>query len=320
MSFKLENMRQWLVAAVMLLTPNLVLAFNAPADVPTWCGKPYMSTNQALDPGGQFQFPTPSKDPLLYLTVQPRYTIFLESDEAGSFIVDASISYTFGEPLQNVNYQSPNHPGVSLDFKISNDENRVLLVSNSIPVNSTGNLFSFPLSAFTPRLAPYPITIRGTLNQQTFTSTTTLYILPSRTYGSAVKIDNLHGGLYVQNPHNNYEGWYAVFPVGYYADGGYVTPPNTSFTNLDTYAAQGFNTINIVPDGGLPDQSYPVSSLQTYWDHLDALNLFNLYDMRFAFQNSTRISTQVALWKDRPTLLSWYTADEPDGYVSTLFR
>ena len=46
---------------------------------------------------------------------------------------------------------------------------------------------------------------------------------------------------------------------------------------------------------------------------MDELNLFNLFDMRFAFQNTTRINEQVALWKNRTTLLSWYTADEPDG-------
>jgi hypothetical protein len=51
----------------------------------------------ADDPGGQFQFPVPIADVLLYLTVQPHYTIFLESDESGSFIVNAPLSHIFGE-------------------------------------------------------------------------------------------------------------------------------------------------------------------------------------------------------------------------------
>ncbi|KAA8572094.1 hypothetical protein EYC84_002019 [Monilinia fructicola] len=93
-----------------------------------------------------------------------------------------------------------------------------------------------------------------------------------------------------------------------------TTPVFTYFP----YAALGFNTINIVPDGGLPDQSYPTEQLVEYWNKLDELNLFNLYDMRFAFQNSTRISEQVNLWKNRTTLLSWYTADEPDGWAYQL--
>jgi hypothetical protein len=61
------------------------------------------SSNSALDPGGQFQFPTVKSDTLLYLTVQARYTIFLESDGSGSFIVDATISHIFGK-------QSPEDP------------------------------------------------------------------------------------------------------------------------------------------------------------------------------------------------------------------
>jgi hypothetical protein len=181
-------------------------------------------------------------------------------------------------------------------------------VSNSVPINSTGNLIGFSFSAFKPRLTPYAVSIYGTSpdGKQSYTATTQIYVLPSRSYGSAVKIDNLYGGLYVQNALNNWKGWYAIFPNGGYADGGYVTPSNISLANLDMYASQGFNTINIVPDGGLPDQSYPVSELEQYWDRMDELNLFNVYDMRFVFQNTTRINEQVALWKNRTTLLSWY--------------
>jgi hypothetical protein len=179
---------------------------------------------------------------------------------------------------------------------------------------------SFSLSQFPPRLTPYPITLYGTLpnSSKTFKSTTQIYVLPSRIFGSAVKIDNLHGGLLVQNHVNSYSGWYPIFPNGYYADGSSVTPSTLNLTNLNSYASHGFNTINIVPDGGLPDQSYPISSLSKYWDRLDELNLFNIYDMRFAFQNSTRISEQVELWKNRSSLLMWYTADEPDGWVYAL--
>lgn len=170
------------------------------------------------------------------------------------------------------------------------------MVSSSVPINSTANLIGFSFSSFTPRLTPYEISMYGTSpgGQQSYAATTQIYVLPSRSYGSAVKIDNLYGGLYVQNALNNWKGWYAIFSNGGYADGKYVSPSNISFTNLDTYASQGFNTINIVPDGGLPNQSYPITELEKYWDRMDALNLFNLYDMRFAFQNTTRINEQVA--------------------------
>ncbi|RDL34400.1 Uncharacterized protein BP5553_07528 [Venustampulla echinocandica] len=300
---------------------NTVNAFNALLDVPTWCGKPYMDTTQSLDPGGQFQFPTPQKGPLLSVTIQPRYSIFLESDGSGDFIVDAVISHLFGQPFSNVAGGNSSSDGettqsATLDFEIHNGEDGALLVSSSVHVNSARNLFNFSLSSFSPRFEPYPISIKGTVSsgQQNYTGTTQIYVLPSRSYGSAVKIDNVYGGLYVQNAFNKWKGWYAIFPNGYYADGGYVTPSNISFTNLDTYAAQGFNSINIVPDGGRPDQSYPTAELATYWDHMDDINLFNIYDMRFTFQNATRVEEEVARWKNRTTLLMWYTANEPDGW------
>ncbi|TVY40830.1 hypothetical protein LSUB1_G002719 [Lachnellula subtilissima] len=280
--------------------------------------------NHSLDPGGQFQFPTPQKDPLLYVTVQPRYSIFLENDESGSVIVDAAISHTFGQAYKNASFDNPgtnsSNAFTTIDFEIHNEESGELLVSSSVPVNSTGNLFGFSFSSFSPRFQPYEISIYGTSpdGQQIYTGSTQLYILPSRTYGSAVKIDNLFGGLYVQNANNSYSGWYSIFPNGGYAGGGQVIPDNITYTPLETYVAQGYNTINIVPDGGTPEQSYPTATLATYWDLMDSLNLFNIYDMRFAFQNSTRISDQVALWQNRSSLLMWYTADEPDGWSYAL--
>ena len=234
--------------------------------------------------------------------------------------MNAAISYTFGQSYSNVTYDTGGSnsgtPFTTLAVEIFNEDNGSLLVSENIPVNSTGNLIGFSLSSFTPRNEPDQVTLYGTSpdGQQSYTASTRISVLPARTYGSAVKIDNLYGGLYVQNKKNNWKGWYAVFPVGYYADGSYVTPNNVSLTNLNAYAALGFNTINIVPDGGTPEQSYPTAQLEEYWDEMDRLNLFNIYDMRFGFQNSTRINDQVPLWMNRTTLLSWYTGDEPDGW------
>lgn len=253
--------RSWPAALVGLLMGTETVAFNSDPSV-SWRGKPYMSSYPAVDPGGQFQFPAPQINPLLYITIQPRYSIFLESDASGSFIVDAIISHVFGQSYKNVSYDTPGqgkgNPFTAMDFEIFSEESGQLLVSNSVPVNSTGNLIEFSFSSFKPRTQPYAISIYGTSpdGQQSYTATTLIYILPSRSHGSAVKIDNMYGGLYVQNAMNNWNGWYGIFPNGYYADGGYVTPANFSLTGLDTYASQGFNTINIVPDGGLPDQSY----------------------------------------------------------------
>ncbi|KAG9237176.1 hypothetical protein BJ875DRAFT_172402 [Amylocarpus encephaloides] len=317
----MRSLAIWSLHLVLFLFTNIVIGqigFNSPPDVQTWCGKPYMSTNQSLNPGGQFQFPAAQKDPLLHVTIQPRYTIYVDGDAEAEFIVGGAISHTLGGPYINTTSDKNGTitPFDTLKFTVVNEEDGEIPVIDSISVNTTGKLFKFPLSSWTPRPAPYPIKLYGSSpdGKQTYTISTSIYFLPHRTKGSAVKIDNLHGGLYVQNKFNSHSGWYALFPVGYYADGNHVTPTVFNTTNIDIYSSQGFNTISIVPDGGSPDQSYPIDSLSKYWDHVDILNLFNIYQLRFAFQNTTRLATQVALWKDRETLLSWYTADEPDGW------
>jgi hypothetical protein len=275
-----------------------------------------------LDPGGQFVFPSPQSKPLLYLAVQPRYTIFLENDASGSFIVNAPLSYIFGKPYTNASQESAGgatNPFTTLDFEIYNDENGDLLVRNSVPVNSTGTVFGFSFSSFAAREAPYQVSIYGTSpdGNQAYSATTEVYVLPSRSYGSAARIDNLFGGLYVQNAFNKWDGWYPVFQNGYYADASYVTPSNISLDHLNTYAAQGFNAINVVPDGSGPDSSFP-PTLATYWDRMDELNLLNIYDMRYSYRNTTQVSDQVAMWKNRTSLLMWYTGDEPDGTSDAL--
>ncbi|PBP17514.1 hypothetical protein BUE80_DR011265 [Diplocarpon rosae] len=309
---------------IALSIPHAV-AFNAPANVPTWCGKPYQKMNNALDPGGQFQFPVARDSAMLDLRVQSRYSIFLESDKSGEFIVDATLSHYFGQPYDSApedktktNAAGTHSPDsfTTLNFDILSDESGALLVSGSVPVNSSDNTVAFSLASFTPRLQPYAISIRGASpdGQQTYSASTEIYVLPSRSYGSAVKIDNLYGGLYVQNARNQWAGWYGIFPNGGYGDGKHLTPSDIKFDNLQTYASQGFNTISIVPDGGLPDQTYPAAEFAQYWDKMDELNLFNVYEFRFAFQDPARVSEQVEQWKNRTTLLMWYTADEPDGW------
>jgi hypothetical protein len=175
------------------------------------------------------------------VTVQPRYSIFLDSDESGSFIVDVAISHTFGQAYKNVSFDNPgtnsSNTFTTLDFEIYNEENGALLVSNSVPVNSTGNLFGFSFSSFSPRFQPYQISIYGISpdGQQTYTGTKQIYVLPSRTYGSAVKIDNLFEGLYVQNANNSYSGWYSIFPNGGYAGGGYVRKSGIQLSPISAF-------------------------------------------------------------------------------------
>ena len=51
---------------------------------------------------------------------------------------------------------------------------------------------------------------------------------------------------------------------------------------------------------------------------MDEINLWYQYDMRGSFMNLTQVAEQIPLIKDRSAFLSWYTADEPDGWQYAL--
>jgi hypothetical protein len=276
-----------------------------------------ITSNASFNPGGQFNYPQPQSAPLLYVTVEPRYTIFLESDGGGSFIVNAPISHIFGQSFDNVTYTNTDGgkrtlipgPFTTLAVDIMVEDTGMLLVSDFVDVNSTENLFSFSFSGLTARDKPYLISLYGTSldGYQSYSATTEIYILPDRTDGgSTVKIDNLYGGLWVQNKANNWSGWYAVYPSGFYADGGYIFQ---AADNLYAYQDAGMTSINLVPD----DTTFDYATLDQYWDMMDEINLLNIYDMRYTYTNTTSVTDQVNMFKNRTTLLMWYTGDEPDG-------
>ena len=50
------------------------------------------------------------------------------------------------------------------------------------------------------------------------------------------------------------------------------------------------------------------------FDALDDYNILYQYDMRGSYLNLTQVAAQIPLVKDRPGLLTYYTADEPDGW------
>ncbi|TQS38106.1 hypothetical protein Golomagni_01396 [Golovinomyces magnicellulatus] len=282
----------------------------------TWCGKVYEKQYPAIPPGGAFTIPKPKPYQLLYLKVQPRYTIFLENDPSVELIVDAVHSNIFGTPIIDCSSIAVPSSPKTLQILVRCDETRETLNYSSVIIESERNLISFDIKLLSSRTKPYQITITGHLSdsKQIYSASTEIYILPSRDYGSAVKIDMLYGGSFIQNSVNNYKGWYPIFPNFMYADAKVTIPTTINFTYLDLYTSLGFNSILIVPDGGAPEQSYDYTTLQKYWDKMDDMNLFNIYSLQFAYQNSTRIETQVNMWKNRSSLFSYHIADEPDGW------
>jgi hypothetical protein len=253
--------------------------------------------------------------PMLLVQVQPRESIYDSSEANGEFIVEASISYTHGAPYKNatsISGSDETEPFNRLNFDIRIEETDLLLVSSGIVIHSGPRLFQFHLNRLKPRLMPYDIVLYGgpmhEIGYQNYTASTQLFYLPAKNSGSTVKVDNLHGGMLVAN-NATYYAFEPLLPFGFYTScSGYL---NYSLANVSAYKDLGFNAIN-------PVCAFTDGDLGYLFDWLDETNLWYQYDMRGSYLNLTSVKEQILLVKDRSAFLSWYTADEPDGWQYAL--
>jgi hypothetical protein len=149
--------------------------------------------------------------------------IYFAGESYASFIVDASISYMHGGSFVNGSFNKRDNitsPFMKLFIDISVQESGLdLLSGRNVTVNSTSNEFMFSLDSLTPRFDPYEVVIVGASGDgaQSYTATTDLYYLPARTDGGSVtKVDNLYGGLLVQDYLKNSTSWTQLFPYTFY--------------------------------------------------------------------------------------------------------
>lgn len=257
--------------------------------------------------------PALSSVPLLDLKVRPRMNLYTPSDDRGSLIVDSEISYTHGEP-----WETKEHDSQSLHIEISIEETHLLL-THSIPVNTSSNELELPLYNLVPRFEPYRVTLKANRQDgsRAYTATTDLYHLPSRTDGGSItKLDSLYGGLLVQDYTKDSSQWSPLLPYSYYVSwDGWL---KKSLSNVQSFKDQGYNIIHIVPNAGLANEAFNFTELNMFLDKCDEVGLWVMYDMRWTYQNLTSVQYQVDLLKTRKSMLLWYTGDEPDGQSDPL--
>ncbi|KAF2196808.1 hypothetical protein GQ43DRAFT_484644 [Delitschia confertaspora ATCC 74209] len=295
-----------------LSSVRLALAFDVPPGVKTWCGKAYRAEDSSFDPGGQLSPPkTNLSMPLLDLSFYPRMSLYLDDEKTGSFIVDAPISFTSGLSLGNFSVED------ELNITIKNTLTGERLVRwSTIRINSTGNEFPFNLSSLPARIAPYPVSILTTSPNglETHQSTSRLTILPTRNdTGSVSRIDHLYDALQVLSP-LTHRTWKSIFPYSFYTSWDWIasTINNSSSTyNLSSFKAAGYNIIHPIPPGGT--EPFNQTILRKFLKICNELELYIMYDMRHTYQNLSSISSQLASLQPHPSLLLYYTADEPDG-------
>ena len=247
--------------------------------------------------------------------------LYLYSENEASFIVDASISYIRGQPFSNTTKDSSSNsslPFTTLYINITVAESDLTLVSEgNVSVNSTGNELHFSLASIPASFEPYRIAISGKSQDgnQTYQAETQLYRLPTRDdTGSVVRIDSLYGGLMAQQAGD--VSWTPLLPYSYYVSwDGWL---EKSIDNVNAFKDQGYNIIHIVPNAGLPNEAFNFTELNEFFDRMDEVGLWVMFDMRWTYQNLSSVEYQVNILKNRKSMLLWYTGDEPDGAADPL--
>ncbi|KAF2673755.1 hypothetical protein BT63DRAFT_365206, partial [Microthyrium microscopicum] len=284
----------------------------------TWCGKAYKANDRAFDPQGRFPEPPARGNDQLDLRIYPRHNIYLSNDQWGGFVVDAIISRTHGSHYCNQfgNAQLDVAAGIRVNTVIFRaDTGQTVVERVDVPINATGVEAHFSLADFEPRMEPYEIVLRTNILRcaQTYQAKTLLYRLPARSdAGNVVRIDNKYGGIAVSNPPwNRPAEWKPLMPVSFYVDWGswLVAGPE----RLEYYAEQGYNVIHPVPGGGdLPwGQNY--TRYDNFIQAAEKLGMYVMYDMRWSYKNLPLVTEQIKRYSQSPSIISWYTGDEPDG-------
>jgi hypothetical protein len=70
----------------------------------------------------------------------PRYSIYVDSESTGKFVVNAGISKYHGKPI------TPSVPGEPIDVTIKLASTGDVLAQNTMQVDSMGNLLRFDLT------------------------------------------------------------------------------------------------------------------------------------------------------------------------------
>ncbi|CAL8582845.1 hypothetical protein XPA_008488 [Xanthoria parietina] len=197
----------------------------------------------------------------------------------------------------------------TLTVRVTHRQSGLQIIPHAtIRFNETGKEFIFSTETFDASYAPQTVILELThVDGRIFRATTGLYYLPyPRPTQSITRIDSLYGGLHVRS---NGPAWQTIFPYTFYLSGDWLA---SDPGNLKRFQNFGFNVLHIVPGGA--GIGYDLDQLDTWFDEAEKLGLWIMYDMRWTYQNTGYVRTQVERCKTRSNMLLYYTADEPDGH------
>ena len=244
--------------------------------------------------------PKLSDGPRLHLQVKPRYSLYLENEKQGEFLIAAEISEWFGQawPSLDTPEQSPD-----ISFTITTTADGVELASGNFSIDSKSASFDFDVSKLTPRFEAYLVTLTGKSNDvaDILHAETELLVLPEKMGGSVTKLDNLNGGMLFRNSATDGK-FVPLLPYGFYASCDGFLCNDDANNAIKKYWDLGLN-------GMIP--LTPISSeSKSKFDYFNELDLKFMYDLRGYYKNLTEVHNQVSDIKDFDALYAYWGSDE----------
>ncbi|ORY35572.1 hypothetical protein BCR39DRAFT_510866 [Naematelia encephala] len=308
----------------------------------TWCGKYYELGAPRTPPPPESKFVYPSQGQhdasLLDFRCIPASSIYLTGDilENGNedppmLIIDTNLTRDIGEPCDAI-------AGDQILVSVELDGEHLSM--SQVVLGSIGHLIPLQLDHLKPSLDTHTIKCTARVGDTVYTATSELFYLPPNPWGgSAVKLDRVTGGMRIKRC-PDVSGWEAILPFGWYDSidvnertessasasmanlqqwysGTDIVKPGmrdlTNIQRLDMAAKLGFTLIHPVP----PSTSYAPDgddmAIQAYFEHAERKKIGVMYDMRHSFTDLGLVRQQVEDHRHHPSLLIWYTTDEPDG-------
>ncbi|PHH61892.1 hypothetical protein CDD81_7756 [Ophiocordyceps australis] len=294
------SMVAWALALVTRLGDAVDKETGRNVGWPRWCGKVYKPEYPSFDPGGQTLEPPRNGDELLNLKIKPRWSIFLQGEHQGQFILNATPSPWFGQQWPLLKTTPP-----PMDIVVDIQPENVVLLRATIQVPLVDSITSFDLDSLAPRLEPYRVRVTGfTGNEIPITARTEFYYLPEKTSGSVTRLDNLNGGFHHRSPatHGRFEPF---LPYGFYASCDRFLCDKNSRQLIKKYHDDGFNSLVSLTT---------VFDSRAEYEYMESLDLRFMYDLRSYYKNLTAVREQVTAIKDSQAIFAYWASDEPDGH------
>lgn len=209
-----------------------------------------MPNQTVVPPGGQFQPPASSQEPLVAFRCSPVFRPYLEEDAKDvAFIVDSPIVYQYTQGASPISFQTSGSGCSDLGtLYITISIGNQLFAGKGITVNTTGQVISVDISSLSTQKTSYNVTCNAAYQSDTLLSPTTQYFsantsllyLPG-TKGSVVKTDLRTGALWVRPTDGKGGPFQPFIPQGFYVSFEQQLANNLSL--IDQLKADGFNTV-----------------------------------------------------------------------------